>query len=139
MKKVILILLPILLISKTITPKLIKVHDRYRYRRGNPNGVGISSIEASFQATSIGFLATSSIEYDRQHRYSQKEIFLEENRAQIEKEISYGKGEYLSTFLELIEIKPSKKAILKLQNNLPTLSKLENREFLEYCTKIFKP
>jgi len=140
MKKIILFLLPVLLISETIKPRIIKVPSRgrgYGYSRGGGgNPVEMSTIEASTQATSVGFLALSSVNMERQNRYSKREIFLRENRQDIVKDISKGKGEYLLTLLELMRVKPTQRVVQNLQQNIITLSKLDDREFLKYISNI---
>jgi len=130
-----LLLISIFSISKTIKPRIIKAGDR-RYRGGDP--IGISTIEASSQATSVGLFASTSANMENQNYYSKEELFLQQNREHIVKDIAKGQGEYLSTLFELLKIKPTKEAVQKLQQNITTLSELEDREFLDKCIVLAK-
>jgi len=136
-KRIILLLLLISIfsISKTIKPRVIRGGDR-GYRGGDP--LGISTIEASSQATSVGLFASTSANIENQNRYSREEIFLKRNRKEVIKDISIGRGEYLYTLLELMKIEPTQDRVQKLQRNINRLSKLNNREFLNRCRELIK-
>ncbi|MCK4441313.1 MAG: DUF3015 family protein [Sulfurovaceae bacterium] len=156
--KTILIILSVLITittAKNINPKVIRAHDGYRssghttYRGGrrHQDDILLSTIDAtseiSVQVTSAVSLeastdATSQRPQNRTRRrrnYSQIK-FLKNNRVQITQDISKGKGEYLITLLNMMNIKQDTHTLAKIQSNFDTLLSLKDEKFLSKLTEI---
>ena len=61
---------------------------------------------------------------------------MEKNRVQITQDISQGKGEYLITLLNIMNIKQDTPTLTKIQSNFKTLSVLNNEKFLSKLAEI---
>jgi len=156
--KTILIILSILITStgaKSINSKVIRAHDGYRssghttYRGGgrHQDDILLSTIDAtseiSVQVTSAISLEASTQATSqppqqgriRRRNYSQIK-FLQKNRVQITQDISQGRGEYLITLLNMMNIKQDTPTLTKIQSNFETLSALDDEKFLSKLTEI---
>jgi len=160
MKRITPILISLLITittAKNIEPRVIRGHDNH-YDRGHTtthrsshstntqDDILLSTIEASSEI-SIQITSAISLEastdatsqdpqnHRRQREYSQIK-FLNNNRVQITQNISQGKGEYLSTLLNMMNIKPNKPTLLKIQSNFDVLLGLKDEEFLDKLAKI---
>jgi hypothetical protein len=155
--KTILILLSIFITTttaKSINPKIIRANDGYRssghinHRGGgrHQDDILLSTIDAtseiSVQVTSALSLeasteATTQPPQNRRRRRNYSQIkFLEKNRVQITQDISQGKGEYLITLLNIMNIKQDTPTLTKIQSNFKTLSVLNNEKFLSKLAEI---
>jgi len=157
--KTILIILSILITStgaKSINSKVIRAHDGYRssghtttHRGGgrNQDDILLSTIEATSEIT-IQITSAVSLEAStqatsqppqqgrgRRRNYSQIK-FLQKNRVQITQDISQGRGEYLITLLNMMNIKQDTPTLTKIQSNFETLSALDDEKFLSKLTEI---
>jgi len=156
--KTILIILSILITStgaKSINSKVIRAHDGYRssghttHRGGgrHQDDILLSTIEASSEM-SIQITSAVSLEAStqatsqppqqgkiRRRNYSQIK-FLQKNRVQITQDISQGRGEYLITLLNMMNIKQDTSTLTKIQSNFETLSALDDEKFLSKLMEI---
>jgi len=140
--------------AKDIEPKVIRAYDaprvthrRVSRARNTQEDIILSTIDASseisVQITSAMSLeasteATSNEPQTRRARkrhYSELK-FLKNNRTQITQNISQGKGEYLSTLLNIMNIKQTPSTLIKIQSNFDILSSLNNELFLSKLKKI---
>jgi len=144
-------------VTKAIEPKVIRAHDstyrsdratthRGSSRRDTQDDILLSTIEASSEI-SVQITSAISLEASTQatsqepqqqrrgRRYSQLK-FLKNNRVHIKQDIAQGRGEYLSTLLDMMSIESTKSTLFKIQSNFEKLSSLEDREFLSTLVDI---
>jgi len=139
-----LALTPLLLVAKTVKPKVMHAQDReyqehYSHssnHRNTEDEILSSSAEATSQITvtislQISTEALSEITSEGGHHSSARLSYLDNNRIQITEDIAKGEGEYLETLLSMMHLSQDKKSLKKIQNNFDELIYLSHNDFLD--------
>jgi len=140
-----LVLTPLLLVAKTVKPKVMHAHDReyqnhYSHssnHRDTEDEILSSSADATAQITvtislQISTEALSELTSEGGgHQGTARLSYLDNNRIQITEDIAKGEGEYLETLLSMMHLNQDKKSLKKIQNNFDELIYLNPNDFLD--------
>ena len=138
-----LALTPLLLVAKTVKPKVMHAQDRDYHRhyshssnhRDTEDEILSSSAEATGQITvtiSLQISTEALSEATSEGGHSTARLsYLDNNRIQITEDIAKGEGEYLETLLSMMHLHQDKKSLKKIQNNFDELIYLSHNDFLD--------
>ncbi|MCK5854287.1 MAG: DUF3015 family protein [Sulfurovaceae bacterium] len=148
MKKI-LLLLPTIFLSlnaETIKPKKVKAKDRdsrghYSSKHHSREDILFSTVEASSQASSqisfevtLGLSTQATTEVSTEQKIKQRTQalkFTKSNRSKIDIDIAKGGGEHLSSLLNILKLKESKKSLITIQSNFKKLQSLNNQQMID--------
>ena len=143
-----LALSPILLIAKTVKPKVMhaidrdnnRQHDRYYSRSSNHRDTQDEVLSSSVEATGeisvtitlqISTEALSEVTSEGGHHSNARLSYLDNNRIQITEDIAKGEGEYLETLLSMMNLHQDKESLKRIQDNFDELIYLRHNDFLD--------
>jgi glyoxylase-like metal-dependent hydrolase (beta-lactamase superfamily II) len=140
-----LALTPLLLVAKTVKPKVMHAQDReyqehYSHSSNHRNiedEILSSSVEATGQITvtislQISTEALSEVTSEGGGGHSTAHLsYLDNNRIQITEDIAKGEGEYLETLLNMMNLHQDKESLKKIQNSFEELIYLSHNDFLD--------
>jgi hypothetical protein len=139
-----LALTPLLLLAKTINPKIMHAKDRNHHEhyshssnhRDTEDEILSSTADATAQITvtislQISTEALSEATSEGGHHSTVRLSYLDNNRIQITEDIAKGEGEYLETLLSMMHLSQDKKSLKKIQNNFDELIYLSHNDFLD--------
>ena len=139
-----LALTPLLLLAKTINPKIMHAKDRDYHEhyshssnhRDTEDEILSSSADATAQISvtislQISTEALSEATSEGGHHSTVRLSYLDNNRIQITEDIAKGEGEYLETLLSMMHLRRDKKSLKKIQNNFDELIYLSHNDFLD--------
>jgi len=134
MKKglIILTILPLMLLAKSMEPKVMHAQDRDRGRyeesshRDTQDEILSSSAEITVQISTVISTEMTESDYQNNARLS----YLKNNRIEITEDLAQGEGEHLETLLTMMKIETSDTFLTKIQTNFETLISLSHQEFL---------
>ena len=134
MKKPLLILtiLPLMLLAKSMEPKVMHAQDRDKGRyeesshRDTQDEILSSSAEITVQISTVISTEMTESDYQNNARLS----YLKNNRIEITKDLAQGEGEHLETLLTMMKLETSNNFLRKIQTNFETLISLSHQEFL---------
>jgi len=136
---------PILLVAKTIQPKVMHAQDRdyhthYSHsstHRDTKDEILSSSADATAQISvtitlQISTEALSEVTSEGGGHHSNARLsYLDNNRIQITEDIAKGEGEYLETLLSMMHLRQDKKSLKKIQKSFDELIYLSHNDFLD--------
>ena len=137
-----LVLTPLLLVAKTVKPKVMYAEDRdYHqhysdsYNHDTKEEILSSSAEATAQISvnislQISTEALSELTSESHHDTAHLS-YLNNNRIQITEEIAKGEGEYLRTLLSMMHLNQDETTLKRIQNNFDALIYLNPNDFLD--------
>jgi len=140
-----LALTPILLVAKTIKPKVMHAQDRdyhahYSHssnHRDTEDEILSSSADATAQISVTITLQISTEALSEAtsegggHHSNARLSYLDNNRIQITEDIAKGEGEYLETLLSMMHLRQDKKSLKKIQKSFDELIYLSHKDFLD--------
>jgi len=135
MKKIFIILttFSILLLAKSVEPKVMHAQDRHENRyeesstyRDTQDEILSSSAEITVQISTI--VSTEMTESDYQNNAHLS--YLKKNRIEITEDIAKGEGEHLETLLVMMQLEKTDTFLTKIQSNFETLINLDHQKFL---------
>ena len=139
-----LTLAPLLLVAKTVKPKVMHAQNRDNYHRHYSHSsnhrdqkeeVLSSSAEATGQITvtitlQISTEALSEVTSEGGHHSTARLSYLDNNRVQITEDIAKGEGEYLQTLLSMMNLNQDEASLKRIQKNFDALIYLSPNNFL---------
>jgi hypothetical protein len=134
MKKPLLILtiLPLMLLAKSMEPKVMHAQDRDKGRyeesshRDTQDEILSSSAEITVQISTVISTEMTESDYQNNARLS----YLKNNRIEITEDLAQGEGEHLETLLTMMKLETSDTFLTKIQTNFETLISLSHQDFL---------
>ena len=138
-----LALTPLLLVAKTIKPKIMHAQDREYHRhyshssnnRDTEDEILSSSADATAQiSVTISFqISTEALSEatSEGHHSTARLSYLDNNRIQITEDIAKGEGEYLQTLLSMMYLNQDETSLKRIQKNFDALIYLSPNDFLD--------
>jgi len=138
MKKILplLTLSTLLLLGKTVEPKVMRAHNDDDYSNSSPrhsmgDKIISSTADVSSEATTaIISHAITEVSSTRENDESDRISYLDNNRMDITQDIAQGDGEHLRTLLSMMKIPTDAKNLEKIQSHFDELIYLSHNDFL---------